>query len=35
MEMVIRKSDCEKARENEAKVKELLLSELGVEGLDV
>jgi nitrogen-specific signal transduction histidine kinase len=35
MEMVIRKSDSEKARENEAKVKEMLLVELGVEGFDV
>lgn len=29
MEMVIRKSDCEKAREYETKVKELLAEELG------
>jgi hypothetical protein len=29
MEMVIRKSECEKAREYEAKVKELLYEEVG------
>jgi hypothetical protein len=35
MEMAIRKSDSEKAKENVAKVKEQLSLELDVEGLDV
>jgi nitrogen-specific signal transduction histidine kinase len=35
MEMAIRKSDCDKAKDNIAKVKEMLLSELGKEGFEI
>jgi hypothetical protein len=35
MEMAIRKSDCDKARENADKVKKQLSLELDIEGLDI
>jgi hypothetical protein len=35
MEMAIRKSDCDKAKDNITKVKEMLLSELGREGFEI
>jgi hypothetical protein len=35
MEMAIRKSDCDKSKDNIAKVKEMLLSELGKEGFEI